>query len=564
MTTRARSAKNRTSTLSPSHQQQQQTSTRTTSWCSSSSSAVSTAVVSPISSRSASSEAHPSALLRVHHPVSELSLSCNGSNTNNKNSNRTRCCQVNYREGRLKPPVPRSSVTRTISKYETSNREQPQRQPRRRSLSTEEEIRSIGCFNLRQSQPVNNNNKAKVGHISNKAAVGVAAEDHHQSQKPSWLQICDPCHRILERSLTPDIVLVQRINRDSGRCMRNDEQQVKQQTSVDLESADLRFIDSSAGDLHNWQDANGNNNNNHKNSRRRLSNKECPPVNSRLSASAADDDDDQVGGGRRRSETRIVNNNNSSRDWEYFCSRENSLNSNNNHSKLFGRSREPNPPPPPSLKSTSLLRQSQRPEDPVDVEDDGVRAEAVDDDGADDDDDVANNNLGEKERQWRRRIASELSSSRNCVSAAAAVASDRGRSGCRLSPEVERRQATQSPQQNFTKSQNGCGSKEDFKNCLEGGAGDTLSSACQRDSFEEDYERCIESINRQLKLESRDVSHRQQQPRICEAEDLIGLSQADCQPVANSSSTTAEDQQRKGEKEEVNKLFPSTWRWGCD
>lgn len=505
VTTCARSAKNRTSTLSPSHQQQQQqTSTRTTSWCSSSSSAVSTAV-SPttISSRSASSEAHPSSLLRVH-PVSVEKFAAPSAAVSS--SSRGQCCQVNG----LKPPLCRP-VTRTVSKYEVPREDQL---PRRRSLSTEEEIRSIGCFNLRQSLPVNNNNnntKSKVGQLSNRAKT--------LAEKPTWLQICDPCHRMLERSLTPDlsdiVLLQQRIssnNNNNNICEKN--------KSVDLQLADLRFIDSSAGDLHNWQDAHGN---------RRLSNGrasnssiEWEPVSRgyRIESSAGD---------HREKRNGPVNNINR----EYLCKQGNSVDEIIINNKLFRRFREP---------PTSLLR----PEDLVDE-----KASSGGGVSRDDDDDVANNNLGEKER---RRIASELSS-RNGVTAAVAVATDRRHY---LSPEAESRKARLSAaeQQSCENGDSGR-SAGDCEKDLNGDGRTTVfvaGAVCQqRDSFEEDYERCIESINRQLKLESRDAANR----RTTTGQDDnnnndVTLFKPDLKLTAGSREQQQQNYQRVEQEEEVN------------
>lgn len=442
--TRARSAKNRTSAVST--------------------------VLSPttISSSSASSEAHPSSLLRVTPTSSEVLSSLQAAR-------------------QLKPPVPKS-LPRTISKYE--NREELVRQPRRRSLSTEEEIRSIGCFNLRQSVQ----SKAKGVHQNSRTAA--------VAEKPTWLQICDPCHRVLERSLTPDlsdIVVVQRINSEWGH-RRSD---VKGATgpgngeqSVDLELSDLRFIDSSAGDLQNnsnWQRPQKDLSNGQQR-QQRLSNGQCNKEWQLVNGGGGylSPADDKQATKEERSQS--VNNNRERGD---LCKRENSSNNNNNNNNSV---------------------------DEI-IIDNKVCGRFLD---------VANNNLGEKER----RIASVSLVPRISVPLA-------DRQDC-LSPEVERSQATQLTHPPCH--DNGVASDESVvvgrnqqrEDLIRSGR---VKAANQGDSFEEDYERCIESINRQLKLETRDASHRR---TTC---DNVTSREPDC-PLTTTDLQTAAGQQREGE--EVN------------
>lgn len=406
---RARSAKNRTSTLSPSTQQ----TTRTTSWCSSSSPS-GTAAVSPTISKSVSAEAHPSSLLRVR-PLSKQE-------DRHSQSSSRRCCQANLRqghEGTLKPPVPRG-VTRVASKYESPGR---QPLPRRRSLSTEEEIRTIGCFNLRQQQ-----------HVSTKSKV-------KQADKPSWLQICDPCHRILERSVTPDLssdlVVLRRLNSDFGQPVLVGEK------TLELDLSDFRFIDSSAGDLHhNWrQDASEGE------ARRRLSN---------VVAEKSTVTKENRNGGRE-----FVNNN----KWEYLCKSENSSGG-------------------------------------------GGALDA-------EDEDVANNNLGEEERV---KAATDRQKRRVCQQSAFAD------------------QVVAEKKQHQLADNGKCSAEKDYSDSKDKAVNQSVG-----DSFEEDYERCIESINRQLKLESRDAALRSR--RASDRGDQVTLQ------GANNTRRSVEDDVYEEEKE---------------
>lgn len=342
-----------------------------------------------------------------------------------------------YRAQPKKPPVPQR-CTRTTVKCEASPCLSKDPQPRRRrSLSTEEEIRSIGCFGLKQS-PVNKSKQLN-------------------GSKPTWLQICDPCHRILERSLTPDLsdlVLWQRISAGGEK---------EPDKSVDLELSQLRFIDSSsnAGDLHSWPQLdvwNGKRANGHHGGSRQAGTTDVP-VNVVLDCVATDKKAAAI------NKSWPVNNKNPER--EYLCRGGNSLHKNgvdeliinNKVLRRFGdveKEQQPPPPPPP-------------PHPPQEDEADGV----------------ANKYLGGQEE---RTGASESSSS----SCRMVVRSDRQRRCLTISSSQvgEDKKATQLPQHRHPSND---GHKND-------------SGVSARDSFEEDYERCIESINRQLKLESRDVA----------------------------------------------------------
>lgn len=583
---RARSAKNRTSTLSPSTTT---TTSRTASWCSSSVATPppSTAVSSPTntSSRSCSSEVHPLSRLRVY-PVSELhlhtALNGHGPGTGTQQQKqKPHCCQFNSRQQDiLKPPVVPRSVSRTVSKYEAvtrGSREQPPR--RRRSLSTEEEIRTIGCFNLRPSSSAaqtlnnNNNNKSKVGQVID-TAVAV---------KPTWLQICDPCHRILERSLTPDdvneFVLRQRANSDFSGDRRKvaaaagSGAETSSSSSVVIDLADLRFIDSSTGELHNWhqqQDArsscglsNGISN----------SNWRAVPVKPVTETAAGRlpshrDDNKQAAATGKENNSGPVNNNH---PWESpALRRENSFthNKNNNNNggvdeiiiknKVFARFCEsrPLPPPPPQLSPPTTTttvpshssrqgatkinhhhhqqqqQQQQRRRRPEDHHHRSVAADVLNAD-------VANNNLGEKERP---RLASESTS--------VLLASDRQLGGHRcLSSEVEHKKATQLSQHSSVDSAVSASSDsrhKDKDNCSGGSPSSVLvGPGSVSDSFEEDYQRCIESINRQLNLESRDAVDRGTDDGHSSSGgyDDVTLLKADHHPSRNATTFSGQEQQ---------------------
>lgn len=424
-------AKNRTSTLSPS-------TTRTTSL----SSAVSPPVA--ISSRPASSEAHPS----HSQSVSEVSLANHNArrSVSGVASQERSCCIASAHQ---KPPVPLRN-TRIAQ--------------RRRSLSAEEEIRTIGCFNLK---PVPNNNN---NYIKSKFLNG--GKSTSNVEKPTWLQICDPCHRILERSLTPDaasdVGLLQRCNNSSE---GGDKVQVKEPVKpLDLELSDLRFIDSSsaAGDLHQWPHS----------QQEQLSRNHQPEVIASewttVNVSGSD--------GRKGKQARTVTNSNkdsaSNPDWEYLGrGREDSdsnggsnkkKKSNGEHeliinNKVFGR-----------FGGEPPLHHHQKELGEVDSV-------------------VANNNLGEKAEQRRVVVVTRCRRS------------DRRQPCLTINGRVEgETEATQLPQH--------LPPTEDVF-CDDGaGQEDTIRTGSEtvsvRDSFEEDYERCIESINRQLQLESRDAACR--------------------------------------------------------
>lgn len=433
-------AKNRTSTLSPS-------TTRTTSCSTSLSSAVSPPVA--ISSRPASSEAHPS----QSQSVSEVSLANHNArrSTSGAASQERSCCIASAHQ---KPPVPLRSTRITH---------------RRRSLSAEEEIRTIGCFNLKPAPNNNNNNN----YIKSKILNG--GKTTSNVEKPTWLQICDPCHRILERSLTPDaasdVGLVQRCNNSSvGRDKVQEREPVK---SVDLELSDLRFIDSTsaAGDLHQWaqsekEQLSGN-------YKQEVIVSEWPTVS--VSGS------DGRKGKQARTVKKSIKDSASNPDWEYLDRGRGDSNSNGGsdnkkkkksngvdeliiNNKVFGRfGGEPLHHHHP--------QQQQKEVDSV----------------------VANNNLGEKAEQ--RRVVVVTRSRR----------SDHRQPCLTINGRVEgETEATQLPQHLPS-------TKDVF--CDDPGQGDAITgtgseAVSVRDSFEEDYERCIESINRQLQLESRDAACR--------------------------------------------------------
>lgn len=411
--TRARSAKNRTSTLSPS---QTSTSTRTISWCSSSS-AVSATVSPTISIRSASSVAHQSAGVAKHRDLSLIGAS------------RKSCFEARCQAGPCREKVKLKAH---------SGRDDPNRHSRRgRSLSTEE-IETIGCFKLKSYKPQ-----------CNTKATGVL-------DKPAWLQICDPCHRILERSLTPDLSDTVRLRDlgESGRISKTSDNFDNTHHRY-LDVADLNYIDSSSlcgCDLASSEHLVLN--------RRRILEGNIESKSVQTSEVPPTLFNGQWNKNHNKNHNVIVNN---KLEVQYLCKTEDSL------MKIIGAD---------EIINNKVFRHgAQRSEE--ETEDHSY---------------VANKNVDEEERvdiesKWLSRA-----SDRRC-----------------FNPEVEQ-QATQlsleQPRQGTNlKCDND--SHEQKKYCVtlseeEGIGNDSVQSGC----FETDYEKCIESINRQLNLESPDAGYR--------------------------------------------------------
>lgn len=321
---------------------------------------------------------------------------------------------------------------------------------------------------MKPAQNNNNNNN----YIKSKILNGGKATSN--VDKPTWLQICDPCHRILERSLTPDatsdVGLVQRCNNSSvGRDKVQEREPVK---SLDIELSDLRFIDSTsaAGDLHQWPNS----------EKEQLSGSYKQEVIVSEWPTVSVSGSDGRKGKHARTVKKSIKDSASNPDWEYLDrGREESKDSGSDNNKkkksngvdeliinnkVFGRF---------GGESLHHHHPQQQPKEVDSV--------------------VANNNLGEKAEQ--RRVVVVARSRR----------SDHRQPCLTINARVEgETEATQLPQHLPS-------TKDVF--CDDPGQEDAITgtgseAVSVRDSFEEDYERCIESINRQLQLESRDAACR--------------------------------------------------------
>lgn len=438
--TRARSAKNRTSTLSPSR-------TGTTSWCSSSS-AVSAPVSPTISIRSASSAAHQSEVGVANHRLADRDLSSIGVSRQSCFEAR---CQAN--------------PCRERANLKTHPNRQPQPE-RGRSLSTEE-IKTIGCFNLK-SLAVNKSTATAPSAQCNTKATG-------KLEKPAWLQICDPCHRILERSLTPD-------SSDTALLRNSGVNGRESKTSDNLNNTHHRYLDLAG---FNYIDSSSLCGGDHSNSdhlevvdRTRIFEYTASEVNNICTDFERNIQIKNVhtcevpplnGQWLKNNKNNVVTVNNILES-PYLCKDDDSF------KNIIGVD--------DIIINSKVLRHEAQ-QTSLEEETEGQSF-------------VANNNLnlGEKER-----VDIDIESkwwSRNAI-----VANDHR---C-FHPEFEQATPLEQPRQDSNlKCDND--SHEQKNDCVTDTDKANGNDIVQSDCFETDYEKCIESINRQLNLESRDAVNR--------------------------------------------------------
>lgn len=332
----------------------------------------------------------------------------------------------------LNPLLTDTQISR--SHFETTK----EQLPRRRSLPTEEDTRTTGCFNLRSSAV----KKCRVNPIDGSKG---------NLEKPNWLNICDPCNKVLERSITPDIsdVLLQKID--------------KSLRHLDTVAPSLAFGAESFTTV-----VTGHGNNRSIESERRTQNFVAPKGNLDIRVTCKN------GGGTINSPL------------EYGRQGEHILKNN----RPVGRS-------PKIIAENKVFRRSRRSDD----------ADAV----------VANNNLCEK-----REIVACAESGRH-LSRNVAVTDHR-----RLIRKIET--ATQFSEQ----SQRSNSDTGTFEVLSDRSAAEVKPSGGERrcPSFEEDYEKCIESINRQLSLEfgnadskckTKKLIESDQQPEVLQKLEVIEL-----------------------------------------